>query len=212
MNAIYESLTSNKNSGDPIFVEKTPSNEEYAKELRNWFPGSTFFHVLRNPYANIYSKRKGEKRPHSLRKRVYRPTAKSLYFMERNDRYLEEHYIVKYEDLVSKTEKTMRWVAKCIGVDFDDILLRPTILGEPWGGNSRSVDESFEGIDRRPLTVWKENISDLDVALVNRYFSEFMKKRKYELRPSSSTKWLPLKWEMPHNYIRNRFLLSDDIL
>jgi hypothetical protein len=210
--AFYYAFGDERDVEGITFVEKTPSNEEYAQELNRWFPDVAFLHMLRNPYANVYSLQQGGRRTPNLRDRTYRPTAKSLYFMERNQRYIENYHVVKYEDLVRSTEETMRQVAQWIGVDFDDTLLQPTIMGQPWGGNARSVDEQFDGVDPRPLTAYEEHISDLDIALVNRFFSELMAKYGYSRKRASFKKWLPRSWETPLNYLRNRLLLHSHIL
>ena len=49
---------------------------------------------------------------------------------------------VRYEELCRDPEPTMRRVAEFIDVAFEDVLLRPTLQGETFAGNS-----SFEGFD-----------------------------------------------------------------
>jgi hypothetical protein len=54
---------------------------------------------------------------------------------------------VRLEDLARDLEGQMREVAGFLGVDFDESLLRPTVAGRPWLGNSlqHSVIEGFSG-------------------------------------------------------------------
>jgi hypothetical protein len=196
-----------------ISVIKNPHLEEYAQELKVWFPEAKFVHVLRNPYANIHSLRKGRRSTPRLRNNFYRPTAKSHYFMERNVRYIDGYEVFRFEDIVLNTEPTVEKLANHIGIDPHSSLLRPTILGKPWGGNSRTTEEDFEGIDPRPVDSFRGNIAAIDMALVNRFFSTLMEKYDYEMLPTPSLKkWLPSGLESPLAYIENRYLLFDTVL
>jgi hypothetical protein len=156
-----------------MYVEKTPHLEEYAMELSRWFPDVRFVHILRNPYANIYSLRKGRRTTPNLRDAFYRPMAKSHYFMERNRRYIENYKVVRYEDVVLKTESTMADIADHIGVREHETLYAPTFLGQQWKGNSRSIQGSFDGIDESPVDAYEGEVSHLDMALVNCFFRTY---------------------------------------
>lgn len=202
-----------KPTDDWMYVEKTPHLEEYAMELSTWFPNARFIHILRNPYANIYSLRKGRRTTPNLRDAFYRPMAKSHYFMERNQRYIENYKIVRYEDVVLRTEETMAAVADDIGVSEHPSLHRPTILGRPWGGNSRSTQGDFDGIDQSPVDAFRDQISAVDIALINRFFLHLINKYKYrKLEISNFKKWIPSGLELPTSYYENRRLLFDRVL
>lgn len=198
---------------DPRLVEKTPQQEEFAQELKRWFPRARFLHVLRNPYAVVNAEARDKTVHRSRRHRLYRPLAKSLYFLERNVRYVEDYRVVRYEELVLETGRTMREVAGFLDLPFRDSMLRPTVGGEPWRGNSRSVDGELEGVDPRPVRAWREQIAPLDVALVNRFFAPFMEKHGYDLLPDPGwRKWLPVGMEPPTLYLGNRALLFTNYL
>lgn len=200
-------------TADSMYVEKTPHLEEYAMELKSWFPNARFVHVLRNPYANIYSLRKGRKTTPYLRNNFYRKMAKSHYFMERNKRYIGEYKVFRFEDIVLDTERTVEEIAQHVDIEYQSTLLRPTMMGQLWGGNSRTTEEEFEGIDPRPVDSFRGNISAIDVALINRFFSEFMEKYDYKTMPTPHLrKWLPSGLEFPAAYLANRYLLFDTVL
>lgn len=195
------------------FVEKTPQQEEFAAELAAWFPEARFLHVLRNPYAVVSSLTRDTTVHRSRRHRIYRPMAKSFYFLERNLRYVDRYRVVRYEEVVSEPEGTMREVADFLGIRFAGSLLRPTFGGRPWRGNPRSVEDELRGIDSRPVDAFREQISPLDVALVNRFFSPFLEKHGYERLPDPGWRtWLPLVWEPPAMYVHNRALLFTNYL
>lgn len=197
----------------PRLVEKTPQQEEYARELARWFPGARFVHVLRSPYAVVNAEARDKTVHRSRRHRVYRPLAKSLYFLERNRRYLDRYHVVRFEDVVLETEETMREVARFLDLPFRDSMTRPTIGGRTWGGNSRTVDEEFDGVDPRPVEAFRDQIAPLDVALVNRYFGPMLDRYGYERLPDPGwRKWLPVGLEPPNLYVGNRVLLYTSYL
>lgn len=192
---------------DRRFVEKSPHMEEYAVLLKSWFPQAKFVHVLRNPYANLFSLQSGLYRKRHFREKFLRPMAKSFYFLERNLRFLDDYYVVRYEDIVLEPEATLRGLVNELGLSYQPSLESPTILGEPWGGNPQSVDDTFEGIDSRPVDAFQEEIAPLLVALINRFFGPFMEKHDYEkIEVGSIRPWLPMRWELPWHYISNRLL------
>lgn len=197
----------------PRLVEKTPQQEEHARELARWFPEARFVHVLRNPYAVVNAEARDKSVHRSRRHRVYRPLAKSLYFLERNRRHLDRYRVVRFEDVVLETESTMRELAEFLELPFRPSMLRPTIGGRPWGGNSRTVDGEFEGVDPRPVHAFRDQIAPLDVAVVNRYFGPMLERHGYERLPDPGwRKWLPVGIEPPNLYVGNRVLLYTSYL
>ena len=71
---------------------------------------------------------------------------KSFEIAEKYSGY-ENFRIVKYEQLVADTASIMNELADWLGIEYSDILLKPTILGQLWKGNS-SVDNDFLGVSR----------------------------------------------------------------
>lgn len=194
-------------------VEKCPHMEEYAVELCSWFPEARFVHVLRNPYANLFSNLQGVRLKRNLRNRALRPMAKSYYFMERNRRYLDHYRVIRYEDVVLETRETMEAVAEFLGISFHSVLNEPTIMGRTWGGNPRSVEGEFQGIDPRPVEAFKEDIEPFPVAAVNRFFSPLLDEYGYDKMDVGGLKpWLPMRWELPWHWWTNRRLLFDEVL
>lgn len=212
LDAFFEAAGDQRNPEELLFVEKTPNIEEYAQELTGWFSDARFVHIVRNPYANIHSLRKARWRTTPLRN-TYRAMAKSHYFLERNRRYLDQYKVVRYEDLVLDTTDTIREITRFLGIDDGASLRRPTILGQPWGGNSRTTGEDFTGIDTRPVDAYKGNISALDIALINRFFSHFLDRYGYPtLGDPGMATWLPSGLESPYSYYCNRRLLVHNTL
>jgi hypothetical protein len=211
---------------DYVWVEKTPNQEEYASRLKKWFPNAIFLHVLRNPYANVFSLARSAtySKPHhlllgtgkmrDLRSEVFGLTAKSFYFLERNLGELDDYHAVKFENLVLHTEDVMRSICELIDIPFNRILLQPTICGRPWGGNSRTSEGDFEGVDQGPVDAYRPRISNLELRLVNAYFDAFMARHEYavEETPSVLKCLMPIRNEGLFSYLLNRYLLFRDSL
>lgn len=204
----FVAATDQGNGASPRrFAEKCPHMEEYAVVLKDWFPGARFVHVLRNPYANLFSLQKGLVRKRHLRDRILRPMAKSFYFLERNRRCLDDYHVVRYEDLVLDTDDTLKILAERVGIEHHPSLLSPTMLGRPWRGNPKSVDDELEGIDPRPVDAFRDRIAPLQVALINRFFGPFLEEHGYEkIDPGKVRPWLPMWLELPWHYVAHRWL------
>jgi hypothetical protein len=52
------------------------------------------------------------------------------------EKYKDQFFFYRYEDLVNKTKETMTELSRIIDIKYDDILLKPTLAGNDWGGNS----------------------------------------------------------------------------
>lgn len=199
--------------GEYQLVEKCPHMEEYAAELSSWFPRARFVHVLRNPYANLYSSLRGVRLKRNVRNANLRHMAKSYYFMERNRRYLDSYRVIRYEDVVLETSRTMKSLAAFLGISFRSSLTEPSIMGRPWRGNPQSVQGGLQGVDPRPVDAFEEQIEPFLVAVVNRYFSHLLDEYGYDrMDVGKLMRWLPMRWETPWHYWANRRLLWDTTL
>ncbi|MCB2200603.1 sulfotransferase [bacterium] len=124
--------------------EKTPENELYADLLLKRFPEAKFVHLIRDPLSNIYSQ-KQFRMQRSLSFDIRKVSVREKLMFEAALRNLEtigpERYILlKYEDLVAEREATMREIARFLGINFDPILLTPTIKGLEASSNSSFAD------------------------------------------------------------------------
>ncbi|MEL6338649.1 MAG: sulfotransferase [Myxococcota bacterium] len=190
-----------------VSVEKTPHLEEHAELLSKWFDGARFVHLLRNPYANVYSIHRNERKRHR-RIGTYMMMCHSFYFLERNLEFVPNYLCIRYEDLVSSPEQTMRRVAKHLGIRFEETMMTPTVLGKPWGGNSSSSTR-FQRVSSDSLEAYRERIPAIDIAIINKLFSGVMNKWDYELVPKPRLRhWIPSLREDPLTYLENRYFLT----
>ncbi len=198
-------------------------NSEYFPELRAWFPGTQMVYVLRNPYGHFNAIRESSRRGTrhegqriSKLRHTYpilgtelRRMSLSYYFMRKwQALHPEQFYILVYDRLLMDPEREVRKLATFLGIAYDEVLLQPTIGGEPWGGNSWKV-AAFDRIDRRPLTHWQEDISKLEVRLINHYFGDVLRDFGFERIESREKIWKPIDWsERPIEYVVNRLLFK----
>lgn len=209
MRAAYEASAGAPPAPGLTVVEKSVEHAEFAYVLANYFPGARFVHIVRNPYATLVAVRR------MIQKQAGRypflwPLASSLHnsyhHLFTNRLAVPNYLCVRFEDLVRQTEASMRTVADFLGIEYIDTLLRPTSMGEQWLGNSTS-NEAFKGVSQKPLTEWKNQINDYEIALGNLIaepvFAAFgydMMKAQHPYRLARSE---PFK-----SYVANRFALS----
>ena len=113
--------------------------------------------------------------------------------------------MVIYEDLISDPEKTMRDLAGFLSIEFTDILLRPTLMGEDWFGNSTS-GERFRGISAVNVDRWKKEITDFEIHLVNELFPFVLEDFGFEALAPRKSRHLPGEREGVRAYVQNRML------
>lgn len=199
-------------------VNKTPFQEEYAIFLKQWFPNAQFIHLVRNPYANLVSLRKREEKvqnspSYPYLRQILSWMTRSDYFRERNQRLMgtETYLVLRYEDLIQAPEQTMRQICSFAKIDFQDSLLQPTQIGQPWQGNSM-FKQRFTGIDASPLARWKDDITDFEVALINKKLKNLFDALDYPMIASTSKmeEYPPQPHEGVQTYIQNRLFLKEE--
>lgn len=189
-------------------VEKSVENAEFACELQRAFPDASFLHIVRNPYAVLTSFRRSRSRDgYPWLGKIYSALWSGHYHLQRNRRLLERYHVLLYEDLVNAPRETMERAAGALELPFRQELLSPTYLGRPWTGNS-STGEELSGIDRSPLEAWKDEISSLEVELVNRHLSHLLTEFEYAAREAEGNPYFRNEGEGLKEYVANRLLLA----
>ena len=225
--AFYYALGNNSSLDHLRFASKTVLETEFFPELLNWFPNLRFVYVLRNPYSHYVStvkslrthtsRAKGQKHEGMKLSAIRNPypyigheisrMKHSYYFMEKYSRLYPTHfYVLIYEDLLKNSKKEMEKLCDFLGIQFDPVLLKPTLLNQLWYGNSWHYSD-FTGIDKRPLKKWKKEISKVEIRFLNKFFGSFIK-RYFHKEESRVPVWKPLhisEYKIT-NYLANRLL------
>ena len=208
MQALYTSLNQTALPADVRVVEKSVENAEFAEDLKQMFPDARFVHIVRNPYATLVAVRKYKSETGfpwlgPLLSALYN----SYYFLERNLRLIDPYHVVRYEDLITRPEETVKGLCEGLALPYSETLLEPTYRGEAWGGNSTS-GQQFSGISQQRLNRWQEDITPVEQALVTDTLGRSLERWGYETHAPQTSPWLPAPKERPRQYLVNRALLK----
>jgi hypothetical protein len=206
--SLYNCFFRNSMPDEIRVVEKSVENAEFAWDLKELFPDAMFIHILRNPYANLVALR------HKLRRQwsgypligiALASLNNSYYHLYRNRRLLKDYKVIKYEDILNYPEETMNVVSNFLEIDFAESLVSPTSLGKPWKGNSSRGIE-FSTISAKNLDVWRNEINELEICYINRYFSFILDDFGYEAVDQRRSIWWPVWREGVIAYLANRMI------
>lgn len=208
MRAAYEASAGAPPAAGVTLVEKSVEHAEFAYVLARYFPGARFVHIVRNPYATLVAVRRMMQKK-SGRFPYLWPMAVSLYNsyhrLFTNRLALPNYLCIRFEDLVQDTPASMERVAAFLGIDYLDVLARPTSLGGHWHGNS-TTNEPFRGISKRPLEEWKAHLTDYEIAMGNLIAEPVLAAFDYE-RLEARHPYRRAKGERPKTYAANRAAL-----
>lgn len=207
VNSLYYSLLGEPLAADVRLVEKSVENAEYAPLLNHMFSDSKFIHIIRNPYSTVVALRKSRtKSSYPYLGGMIQSLQNSYYNLHKNKLLIDNYLVIRYEDLLTSTQEVMEQIADFLDIKFSDSLMQPTLLGKPWGGNSTS-DQVFHKISLSPLQTWKENITDLEIQLVNEMLLPAVQEFGYPTLSETRSLFMPAPQEKWLNYAKNRFFL-----
>jgi hypothetical protein len=175
------------------WVEKTTSTEIYATDIFNWFPNAKFIHIIRDPRDNWASLKSGwnfryekfnESSNQLLQSLIDRGKLGMELAIHNVSLFGKERYkVIKYEDLGNKPKTIMRDICDFLNIEFDPIVLTPTIMGKPWKGNNFDGLE-FNEISNVNVGNWKQRIDSKEAMLVEYHFQDLMSHFDYPLNYS----------------------------
>jgi len=114
---------------------------------------------------------------------------------------------VQFEQLVSDPANVMKNVCDYLEISFDpDIILRPTKIGQPWGGNS-AAQIAFSKVSDEPASRWEKELSEDEVGWVEWHCHDLMPKFGYEPRQASrklGSFIRPIREERLKEYLKSR--------
>ena len=127
-----------KTGSEHYYVGYNPVVGVHAEQILKDMPGGHVIHVARNPYSAFADT---IKRPYPLSLYNYsiRWSIVQLMALTMVERYSGRFHIIRFEDLISKTEETMRKLSDSLGIEFSEAMLYPSWNGKkmdevyPWG-------------------------------------------------------------------------------
>jgi hypothetical protein len=172
------------------WMEKTSSSEIYAHTIFKWFPNARFLHLLRDPRDNYASLKSGWENRYSKRvdnvgfllQSMINRGKLSMELAESNRRrYGDERYmVVRYEDLTTDPDSTLKSVCAFLGIEFDKMLMNPTVCGKLWKGNNFTGDR-YVGPSPASIGRWRERITEEDAQVIEYHFRDIMLRNDYGL-------------------------------
>jgi hypothetical protein len=192
------------------WVEKTPGNEVYSDKLFKLFPDAKLLQVVRDPRAVFASRKKrlvarfgGYAKAH----RLLREWNESSRQITRLQKFTENYLLVRYEDLVQDTVRTLERVSQFIGIELLPVMLEPTRAGMQWRGNS-SFHNGFTGVSAESVNQWKETLTDDEIWWIETHCRLGMQLSGYQLQTDgrfSFARWCKrLSGESWAGYLRAR--------
>lgn len=138
-------------SGAPAWGEKTPDHLRFVPEMARQFPEAVFIAIIRDPRDVCLSLRSMPWSRSTLPEQAWTwRTYAALVDRYRTD-YEDRFFALRYEDLVTDPEATLRDVCAFLETPFHEAMLRPQEREdqpfdpdrEPWKGKSnRQIDPS----------------------------------------------------------------------
>jgi hypothetical protein len=154
-------------------VVPSPDYGLSAESASQYFDEFKVLLVLRRPEAIVNSLRKlRSKQPYRRDFSLFRVLPELKRYQEYCERLeillkRDDCKLVIYEDLVSRHDEVMKEIAEFLGIEFEEILLRPSFLGKNWKGDS-SFGE-LEGVSEEPLQRGVFLLSDFEKELIGEY-------------------------------------------
>lgn len=192
------------------WIEKTPANRNHVDEIFARFPQTKFLVTLRDPRAILATQIALEKTRQTKRFSVYyviahwRVAAKLARRVRSGD---VPGLFVQFEELVSAASTVMKNVCDYLEITFDpDLVLTPTKIGQPWGGNS-AAQIAFSQVTAEPASRWERELSEDEVGWVEWHCRDLMPEFGYEPRLTDRalrhfTK--PIRSERTREYLKSR--------
>ncbi len=154
---------SGKHSPDSrIWGDKTPMNTMYLDWIGSVFPESKFIHIIRDgrDVASSYLKME---RYETILEAANRWT-NSIDLAQAFGSKIKENYMeIRYEDMVTNTEESIKKVCDFIGINYNSDMLDHTSQVEKLGDTDKAHHSNLsKPISSDSIGKWKHNLSESD--------------------------------------------------
>lgn len=149
------------------FTPRLSENSENMDLFFEVYPDGKLITLVRNPLNWFPSAiRHVPERYGNLDNAVAQWLTNAQAAIENKERYGSKVCILRFEDLINKTEDVMRLLSKFIGVEFNQILLTPTFNKNPIKAHT-SFKVEKHGVVNSPLSRFK-TLSPIESDTINR--------------------------------------------
>ena len=166
----------------PILFKET-SQSIFCDEFFDEFQDLKVIHLVRDPRDNWaaikagfekYYKQLGESEISSLLSHINRVQVDLRSAIELKKDYRNNFEIVRFEDLVINTLKTVKEIEDYINIPHDPIHIIPTEIGRNCYGNSHD-GKKFEGVSSENVDAWRSRINEVDAMTIEWHLKDLMK-------------------------------------
>jgi hypothetical protein len=192
------------------WIEKTPANRNHVDEIFARFPRAKLLVTLRDPRAILATQIALEKTRRTKRFSAYYVIAHwrvAANLARRVGSGGIPGLFVQFEQLLREPSAVMKNVCDYLEITFDpDVVLTPTKIGQPWGGNS-AVQIAFSQVSAEPASRWESELSEDEIGWVEWHCRDLMPEFGYE--PRLNVRALrhftkPIRAERAHEYLKSR--------
>lgn len=187
---VFESLVAEMSPADRVVLgEKTPNHLFWWEHFASARSDLKMLALVRDPRAVLRSQRRvlwGERNAYALAERwlAHQRAIVDAARVMGDDRVL----VVRYEDLVVDEQRHHRAIAEFLGVPFSPRALRESLLKshplfperEEWKG------KAMEPVTGDRIDIWRDELTDEDVAVVERTCGEMMSRFGYRPEAGAS--------------------------
>jgi hypothetical protein len=147
--------------GKERWGEKTPLHTWHVGTIKRLFPDSVFVAIARHPGASVAS----------IMRRFGWPLAETVYHWERYNKEILRHadrhprrmIVLRYEDLVSRTESVMRELLEWLGEPWSDRVLEHHVIQA--ARNHRRIEgqtRAEDSVDPSRIASWASTMHPFD--------------------------------------------------
>jgi hypothetical protein len=170
----------------PFLFKETSQSIHAYRLLRNELR-IKIIQIIRDPRDNYsaikagvgkYYSQMGEDEKESLASSINRSRMDLLAAYKLNEQKNDWFFSLRFEDLSNQTEKNLKVLSSFCNIDFDPILLEPTLLGDSFSGNSHE-GKRFTGVSSANIGRWRERISHFEAAVIELWMQDVMDRWGY---------------------------------
>jgi len=163
-----------RRQGRPRWGEKSPYSYRWAKDMMKWFPAATFVHIIRDP-RDVAASLRDVRFTDGLHYWFTTSPAvvglewrESTNVAEQLQKSCPSRYrALRYEDLVTQPEETVRALCKFVDEEFLPEIL--DVTNRLPFGDSNSSFEQLQGISRNPIGRGRERLGPAELWWLERF-------------------------------------------
>ncbi len=197
------------------FTIKETSSDIFFNNIFKKKDNIKFIHLIRDPRDNYASLKSGIKKHYLklgednlilLSSMINRAKLDFKFIYLNKEIYGDQNYlIIKYEDLIKKTDKCMKKISKFLKVKYSNEMLFSSIFNTKTKSNTFTKNRTIK-INSKSLERWKNELSQKEKSILNFFFKNELKKF-YKIDTSK-------KFEYEHisdfySLVNKRFFFND---